>query len=132
MCYYVLLSITMAPRSRQFIRPHLALFRWLYYKMVNSSCLSYKIHPLFNCSAILMKPDDVCAELRRQVNDWGWKMTVTPVMAKMNASSLPPAMLDSKMASLLRICRDCPKEQVPRKEMSARRLRKYLLMRFCL
>lgn len=68
-----------------------------------------------------------------QVNDWGWKMTVTPVMAKMNALNLPPAMLDSKMASLLRICRDCPKEQVPRKETSPRGLRKYLFhINFCL
>lgn len=39
-------------------------------------------------------------------------MTVTPVMDKMDAASLPPPMLDSKLASLLRICRDCPKEQV--------------------
>lgn len=51
-------------------------------------------------------------ELSCQVNDWGWKMTVTPVMAKMDALNLPPAMLDSKLASLLRICRDGPKEQV--------------------
>ncbi|CAM9143892.1 unnamed protein product [Scytosiphon promiscuus] len=47
------------------------------------------------------------------VNDWGWRMTVTPVMDKMDAASLPPPMLDSKLASLLRICRDCPKEQSP-------------------
>lgn len=37
---------------------------------------------------------------------------MTPVMEKMDAASLPPPMLDSKLASLLRICRDCPKEQV--------------------
>lgn len=47
-----------------------------------------------------------------QVNDWGWRMTVVPIMAKMDTSNLPPPMLDSKMVSLLRICRDCPKEQV--------------------
>ncbi|CAM9280265.1 unnamed protein product, partial [Ectocarpus sp. 13 AM-2016] len=47
------------------------------------------------------------------VNDWGWMMVVTPVMEKMDAASLPPPMLDSKLASLLRICRDCPKEQPP-------------------
>ncbi|CAN0181713.1 unnamed protein product [Pylaiella littoralis] len=47
------------------------------------------------------------------VNDWGWRMTVTPVMDKMDVSSLPPPMLDSKLSSLLRICRDCPKEQPP-------------------
>lgn len=39
-------------------------------------------------------------------------MTVTPVMDKMDVATLPPPMLDSKLASLLRICRDCPKEQV--------------------
>lgn len=49
---------------------------------------------------------------RCQVNDWGWRMTVTPVMDKMDVATLPPPMLDSKLASLLRICRDCPKEQV--------------------
>eukprot|EP00752_Nemacystus_decipiens_P002251 g2132.t2 len=47
------------------------------------------------------------------VNDWGWRMTVTPVMDKMDVATLPPSMLDSKLASLLRICRDCPKEQPP-------------------
>ena len=58
----------------------------------------------------------VCLDRPHQVTDWGWKMTVTPVMDKTNALNLPPAMLDSKMASLLRICRDCPKEQVPKKK----------------
>ena len=39
-------------------------------------------------------------------------MTVTPVMDKMDVATLPPPLPDSKLASLLRICRDCPKEQV--------------------
>lgn len=57
-------------------------------------------------------PPSTSTETTRQVNDWGWKMIVTPVMGKINALNLPSPVLDSKLASLLRICRDCPKEQV--------------------
>lgn len=39
-------------------------------------------------------------------------MTVTPVMGQVDAATLPPPMLDSKLSSLLRVCRDGPKEQV--------------------
>lgn len=39
-------------------------------------------------------------------------MIVTAVLGKVEPSNLPPSLLDSKMAALLRICRDCPKEQV--------------------
>lgn len=50
--------------------------------------------------------------MNNQVNDWGWKMTVTPVMSKVDPSNLSPPMLDSKLSSLLRICLDCPRDQV--------------------
>lgn len=47
---------------------------------------------------------------------------MTPVMDKMDVATLPPPMLDSKLASLLRICRDFPKEQVWRTALFGRML----------
>lgn len=39
-------------------------------------------------------------------------MTVTAVLGKVEPADLPLPLLESKMAALLRVCHDCPKEQV--------------------